>query len=725
MRLPTQILLLGAILTNGARANDIAPDAAPAAPAPEPTAATGEVVQLDPVRVTADLWETPLEKIPASVSVYDGALLEAAGVRHFGDIVDQIPNVTWAGGTARPRYFQIRGIGENSQFEGETPDSAVVFKIDDLDFTGLGGVGSTFDVRQVEVLRGPQAGAFGANAAGGVIRIVTNDPTPDYTGFAQATIGSDNLREVGAAAGGTLTPDTPEKLMFRLAVQHAESDGFLRNVTLDSPANPRDEDMVRLKLTWNPNELWRWDATLFWSQQDNGYDEFSLDNNGRFTYSDYAGRDEQRSLAGSVRGVYSGLDDAVFTTVTTVSGANSVYSYDSDWTAWSDVPAAGPGYEGYLDLRRERRTGSQELRLDSKDESDAWGWIDRWTLGAYFARLEEDSRLTNFYDDNSFTGVPAYSRTRFVGDNAALFAQIGHDFSPSTRLTIGLRGEHVRQRTRVDSDGDGAVDFTARFNDTFGGGKITLEHEFSPRHLVFVSTARGYKSGGANVDLNIDPAVDPLTFDTEYLWNQELGWRASWFDSALTTELTAFYLIREDAQFRGSEGVGGDFRFYTDNGNGAYVRGVEGAFTQRLGGGWSLRGSFALMDSERESYRLPSGTLRPSRETNSTPGYGFSATLAYRAGARGLFGEVGIHGRDDYYESESHDERRRSFEIVNASLGYRWERWSVVAWVRNVFDETYEKRVFYFGNVPPAWTETRYVSFADPRTVGVTAEYRF
>ena len=82
-------------------------------------------------------------------------------------MINAIPNLTWTGGTSRPRYIQIRGIGENSQFEGETPDSTVRFLVDDLDFTGVGTIGNLFDVQQVEVLRGPQAGAFGANAAGG------------------------------------------------------------------------------------------------------------------------------------------------------------------------------------------------------------------------------------------------------------------------------------------------------------------------------------------------------------------------------------------------------------------------------------------------------------------------------------------------------------------------------------------------------------------------------
>jgi iron complex outermembrane receptor protein len=175
MQLPSRIPASG----RGLLLATLALAASNLAPAQSPAGATEtEPVKLAPVVVTADLWASPLARIPASVTVLDEAALRQGAVRHLGDLVDGIPNLTWTGGTSRPRYLQIRGVGENSQFEGETPDSAVRFLLDDLDFTGLGTVGTTFDVSQVEVLRGPQAGAFGANAAGGVVRLVSNAPTP-------------------------------------------------------------------------------------------------------------------------------------------------------------------------------------------------------------------------------------------------------------------------------------------------------------------------------------------------------------------------------------------------------------------------------------------------------------------------------------------------------------------------------------------------------------------
>jgi hypothetical protein len=55
---------------------------------------------------------------------------------------------------SRARHFQIRGIGERSGYE-RTPNSAVGFLIDDIDYSGQGGIATTFDVEQIEVHRGP------------------------------------------------------------------------------------------------------------------------------------------------------------------------------------------------------------------------------------------------------------------------------------------------------------------------------------------------------------------------------------------------------------------------------------------------------------------------------------------------------------------------------------------------------------------------------------------
>ncbi len=98
MQIPTRILLIALAGASLSAASALAQ--APASPA---GIADLPSVKLEPVRVTGDLWSSPLAEIPASVTVFDAAALRAGAVRHFGDLVNQIPNLSWTGGTSRPR----------------------------------------------------------------------------------------------------------------------------------------------------------------------------------------------------------------------------------------------------------------------------------------------------------------------------------------------------------------------------------------------------------------------------------------------------------------------------------------------------------------------------------------------------------------------------------------------------------------------------------------------
>lgn len=687
-------------------------------PEDEPAAA-----DLAPTVVTGDLWESGLERISASVSVVEEPELDALGRDHLEDLVRLFPNVTWTGGTSRPRYFQIRGVGENSQFEGETPDSSIRFLIDDLDLTGLGTVAGLFDVRQVEVLRGPQAGAYGANAAGGLIRLSTYDPTPYWTGRLESTVGSEDLIAGGAAVGGPLLEDEPERLTFRLAVHGRSSDGFFHNRFLDrDDTNEKNESMGRLKLRWIANEDLQWDTTFFYADADNGYDQFSLDNTGFDTFSDEPGRDEQETRAASLRGVLSSLPAAELTTITRFSDTDTLYSFDADWTDRGDPRS----YNGFSETVRNRQVWSQELRLDSTDSEPLLGLIDRWTLGLYAQGLKEDSRVDYSDDFGRVTSTSEYQTESY-----AVFAQGAHDLSENLRLILGLRTEY--HRVDVSSSGTSfgfPIGGESEQSDPLFGGKATVEVDLNPEHLWFTSFARGYRAAGANIASFTLPG-DPLTYDKETLWNAETGLKSRWFDDALRTRITAFYLHRDDVQLRDSAGAGGFFRYLTVNGEDAVHVGLEGDAEWFITDDLSLRGALGLLDTERDTYTDPGGVV-PERELSNAPSYTYTLGARYEPGQR-WFADVELLGRDEYFESNSHREKRNAYAIVNASVGLRMNRWTVTVWGRNLFDEEYEQRVFLFSNELDTSTpdpfdfaaDRRFESPADPRQVGVSLAYQW
>ena len=90
------------------------------------------------------------------------------------EITHKVSNLNYAQGTSRPRYYQIRGLGELSQFSGEgAPHFYVGYSIDNIDFSGIGMLGNLFDIKQIEVFKGPQSTLFGQNSMGGQINITT------------------------------------------------------------------------------------------------------------------------------------------------------------------------------------------------------------------------------------------------------------------------------------------------------------------------------------------------------------------------------------------------------------------------------------------------------------------------------------------------------------------------------------------------------------------------
>lgn len=661
------------------------------------------VYELKEIIVTGDLWESELQQTTASVSVLDEAALKSNGTQHFEDVVNAIPNLTWTGGTSRPRYLQIRGIGENSQFEGETPDSTVRFLMDDFDLTGIGTVGNLFDVQQVEVLRGPQAGAFGANAAGGVVQIVSNEPTSYWTGQSEATLGNDNLRAFGVAVGGPILESDPEQLTFRFSINSLTRDGFRENQFLNrDDTNERDELTSRLRVRWQPNELWSLEGGLLYADADNGYDEFTLTNDRTDTFSDQPGSDDQETVGGSLRASYYGLDSIVVTSVSNYIDTESYYSFDGDWT--DAATAAGLFGSSFLEIDRDREVYSEDLRFDSTESEDALGFIDRWTAGLYFESLEEKTVTTGF---GNFS-------TNYESETISFYTQATHLISDKTRITLGLRAEYYDLETEMDFRND--VDF----DDWLFGGKLTLEHDLSETQTAFASATRGYKAGGANIYPFLAPNL-PAEYDSEQLWNYETGLRSEWFDGKLTSQVTLFYLDRDDAQLRDSDGTGIAFTYFTTNGAAAQHYGLEAETTWFFAKDWSATLAGGLLETDRESYPDPGNPLNSiaERDLANAPSYTYSARIDY-APDRGLFASAEIVGSDDYFESNSHRQKRSAFNVVNASLGYRFNNWTVTLWSKNLLDEAYEERVFFFDN---GLGPERYEAPAAPRTFGITANY--
>ncbi|MEJ2602594.1 MAG: TonB-dependent receptor [Gammaproteobacteria bacterium] len=676
---------------------------------------------IEEIVVTADFRERQRAELPASVAVLPEETIRRAAVQHFEELTHLVPNLNWAGGSNRPRYFQIRGIGERSQYEG-APNPSVGFLIDDIDFSGIGGIALTWDVAQVEVLRGPQGTRYGANALAGLIHVRSVEPSPERSGRVRLLAGSDEARGASFAFGGAMTDDAA----FRLSANRYESNGFRDNAFLGADdTNRREESDIRARFRWDPADDLRIDLNLLYVDVDNGYDAFAIDN-GFTTYSDEPGRDAQISRGGALKIEKAFGDVATLVSITSAARSDIRFGFDADWgnpAYWAPYT-----YDYVSRFERDRETLSQELRLVSGPEGGPADGAVSWLTGVYALRLSEGNRedSTGLYEDPAFGAFPLAKELESDYDALSLAAFGQLDWAPSDRheISLGLRLEH-RAADYADSlNGSARNDLDD--SETMIGGQVSYRFALNQHHGTYVALSRGYKAGGFN--LGSVPSEDERYFTSESLWNLEAGLRSDWRPGTLASSLTVFVSRRDDQQIGTSRQlVPGDpssFIFFTDNAASGRSIGLEGEVRWTPRPDWKLYARLGLLRAEFDDYATPDGLDLSGRDQAHAPRYSFAVGASWEHPA-GWFARADIAGKDAFYFSDSHDQRSQSYELVNVRLGYEWSGWTASLWARNVFDERYAVRGFYFGNEPPDFPNELYVRLGDPRQIGVTLEYGF
>ncbi len=673
------------------------------------TAASPVVAQpspaLEEIIVTASLREQPLAAVPASITVLGQEKLQAAGLQHFADVLGLVPNLNWSGGTSRPRFFQLRGIGELEQYQG-APNPSVGFLIDDIDLSGVGMPATLFDAQQVEVLRGPQGTRYGANALAGLVKIKTRDAatTPDF--HAEVTGAENDTWSAGMAGGG---PIGSAGSAWRIAGQTFSSDGFLRNAYLDrDDTNGRDESTLRGKLRWELAPGWRANIAALYVDIDNGFDAFAVDNS-RTTLADKPGRDAQRTRGVSAD-IAGRIGDYTVRSVSAYAWSDSVYSFDGDWgndAYWGEFAP----YDYFSRYARERSTLSQDVRI----ESDPGGGVD-WVAGLYALRLNEDSQQRD-----EFAGelLRPLLETSYAATSLAAYGEAEWPLSNQLSLTAGMR---VETRSADYSDSDGA-----RFDprDAMVGGQVSLQGPLGESNQWYATVARGYKAGGFNIGQLVPD--ERRQFTPEYLWNAESGMRFSSAEAGVQGDIAFFYMWREDQQvatsFQLDPGDPLSYVFYTDNAARGRNYGLEASLAWQPVERLQLGATLGLLHSEYVGYRYGDRNL-DGREQAHAPGYQYSLSAQW-GGGEGWMARADLNGVDAFYFDTSHDQRSDPYTLLNLKAGYSRGPWSVEAWVRNVMDENYGVRGFYFGLEPPDYANRLYLQRGDGRLAGITLQWRW
>lgn len=750
---------------------------------------------LEEVVVTARKRSESLQDVPLSMVAIEAGKIYSADLNSLEELQTYVPNLQVTQ-TTIGTHLAIRGIGsgENQGFEqsvgiyvdgvyhGRAQQSRIPF----------------LDLERVEVLRGPQSTLFGKNSIAGALNISTAQPTdtPETELRLLYEPDSDEVKLDGFTSGALSTT-----LYGRLAVHWRDVDGYIDNLTMNRSEPRREERAVRGILSWMPTE----DLDVTLKLETGTFDVTGVNIEivedrpavfGPFTGLSYAQILQLFSPDAIIANNFQ--DYRRSTNGDSTNNEADEYVLSLDYRGWGNLTLSSiTAYSAYeygehrdidghdanvfkLWFSEEYDQFSQELRLTSPSGSK----LD-WLAGlfyqasdlAYFDTLlvNETSLLVPMIDAMTGSGagvlVANTGSPRTLGqdtDTMALFGQLTWRMSDHTRLTFGGRLSRdektaARKMTITDIEGNPLppevdpytqglyrVLFNGTNHDLEGSREEThfmpsfsVQHQASEDAMLYLSFARGTKSGGFDARSNNAPENGgTFEFDDEEADSLELGAKLSLAEGRAELNLALFYTEFDDLQISTYDGVLG---YNVSNAARAVSQGLE------VDGRWLatdrllFSGAFAWTDFEFKDFQgqcwfgrapdAPDGiNCDYSGQTNLlVPEYSGTLSAAWVdefSNGMGFDATVDLLFSDDYLLTPHLDPRlvQDSYVRLNARVALHMpgEQWEVALVGKNLTDEV----IMSSGNdtplAGPTFGAPGFFAFIEqPRSVAIQVIWRY
>ncbi len=420
---------------------------------------------------------------------------------------------------------------------------------------------------------------------------------------------------------------------------------------------------------------------------------------------------------------------------------------------------------------------SQELRIASPSDKRVRG-----IAGLFYQRqtqLEENDFLTPGFATNlSVPGRPGQvwlTLENRVDRDYAAFGQLDFDVTDKLTLTAGARaykfdntligfygvnttffGTGVRQCLARAAGGgpygvgpaavpgtpctnlgvlnaDGTIS-PKRSKGTGGTWRANATYKFDSDHLLYATASSGFRPGGIN------RAGAASAFDADHLFNYEIGTKNNFMDRHITLNVTAFWEdwhgVQVTYQVPGGSGVA-----QITNAGGARSRGIEGDFSVRTDGGFSLTGAATYADAKLTAPLFtgspipsaPSGTrlpLTPQFKGNLIGRYEFDAGT-YRLHGQLAGAYTGERTASIVVNDATKLGKLPSYFTLEASAGADKSGFSFEVYVRNLTNSrgqqsrAAECNINYCGPSSYDPVGEVYRVYIQPRTIGVRFGQKF
>lgn len=705
----------------------------PAAQPGEMTAAAGgappaRFPQLQEVVVTASKRTELLSRVPMAIQAVTGQQLAMLEAHTFADYAQSLVGVQFVdGGTGRDEIF-MRGVAAPQGYIGM--ESAVGVYLDEVPISEGSGQPdiNLYDIKRVEVLRGPQGTLYGSASLGGTIRLITNQPRMNVLeGHVDAELSDTDHGGFNPSYSAVLNlPLMQDTAAIRAVLYGRNPSGYIDNPVLGRK-DVNSEDTYGGRVTVRVTPMHRLAIDLMALEQhtrQGAYNEVDVVAGGQLRLNQFRAIPEPFLDSTQIYNMTVHYDADAFTVNSSTSfsrRARGISDDDSGFDFFGNG-AITPSYQNY---RAESLT--QELRVSSV-RTKPFSWL----AGAYFDRTDD-----NFFQ--SLDSVGAAAAFDLPSDNVALLYQtVGikqealygeFAYSPIEPLTVtvGLR----TSRLELSSDSlrtgylFGAV--LANSDETTEdpvAPKLNVSYSVTANALVYAQATKGYRIGGVNV--TIEPAGDgfvfPKTYGPDSLWNYEVGFKGAALDRRLNFDADLFYIDWKDIQLD-LQHAGYD---YFANAGDAVSKGFEAQL--------SALATRNVQVGAEVSYTN-------ARLTTATPGVGMAGdrvpyvpqfsgsgfiTITHELPVGRLYEHVDVQHVGAAYTGfgESGNFRYGDYTFTNLKVGIDAGSWSAALFARNVFNKLGQlyARTSYAG-VMGASAES--ITIARPRTIGIQISRSF
>ena len=692
----------------------------------------GEIVPLllpaiEELTITAAKRPEVLQSAAISATVVKGTPLSDYGLRSSSDAASLVAGLSSTHQTSGANKYFLRGLSDGA-FTGNT-QSAVGVYIDETRavFNAPDPNLRLVDVERVEVIRGPQGTLYGAGSIGGLVRIITKPPV---FGTLESEVSVDgNLGASYSGSGGAeamLNLPLGDALALRGVIYGRHDAGYIDNSRLkEHNVNTTETTGGRLTARTQLSQDWTVGAGVIWQSlraQDSQYYDRAMPTFSRGNRLHEPRDNEFLDFNLTVNGDL-GWAELVSSTAWISQHVDTTLDASLALPFLLRIPE-----EPTLYGKNSRyRTINHETRLISAPDTRL-----QWLAGAFYSRRRDAAASRLILLSGGRSGI-FYSKNRHdSGTEMAIFGEMTYAITKRLSLTGGLRA--YRGLLYATADNSELIDVgpTEAVGKNVKNGatpKATLSYRLTPDDLLYAEAAQGFRLGGINIDSRVtNPTVPrrgpPLTvrnFDSDTLWNFELGSKSTFFDQKLNLNAAVFYAVWNNMQADLARPNG---LLYTTNIGRVHNAGFEiesiivpnehfRAFANIAWSSPDLTESNAAL-ALASANRLPvmpkfSASIAGQYQRQIAPRYEGYINLKYD-----------IIGSARLTNSASAMAMTSEYQVFNARAGVIHQGWKMSIYVDNIFNTA--SNTYAFGN-PFSFSRIAQVTPLRPRTIGLTATY--